>query len=332
MSRITNYVESLNKYLTKVLINTDETLKSIILNAVKRYNFIIPTITLTILNNLNKKFNHNTHGYYIACIISLLEVLYIEHDISDTYKDTIIKLINKLITDNNVSLNSNSDDKNYTIQYILAKINGEPSVELKKNNELLKEIPVKINKLINDNLEEIHQLPKFTFVKNIIHSVNYNFEDDDLKTKLKTLKIIQSKEIIDYVGNSFGIICELAVKLSYIIGNYESDHEHFKEIGKILALLLHIGHDFKFYEEDISKASIYSLNIVINIGIQRAFELFDENKSKFIELCINNDIYTKTVKEILKYLNTVIVEVIEKSNVSLTDTLSGYSSIKKKTK
>jgi len=328
MSRINSYRDNLTKNLNKILINVNPKTKDLICESLKKYNFIIPIITLSTLNIFNKKYKHDIHGYYLALIICLLEVLCLNPTISKDIEIEINNLIDDLISSNSSIIKMNIEKESDVYQYLMSKMNG-------KQKEIVnpKDFTETINKIsyeINGYKKIINNIPKFTFVRNTLHTVNYNFINEEMKTKLKNLKKIQPNEIINYVKESFCSLCRLSIVLSSLIGTDDYDLVKYEKLGKFLGLFIHLGYDFINYETDIEKATLYSDNLIINLGIQKSFELFNKSKEKLVEKCLSNNLYSSTIKDIINNISKNVNEFIERSNVSLGDTISNASSLNKK--
>jgi hypothetical protein len=63
-----------------------------------------------------------------------------------------------------------------------------------------------------------------------------------------------------------------------------------------------VAYDFHNIDHDLEIAKKSSRNIVINLGIQESFELFDTHKQKYIEKSMMLEIHTNTIKEIIDIL------------------------------
>jgi len=100
-----------------------------------------------------------------------------------------------------------------------------------------------------------------------------------------------------------------------------------EKIGSQLANLLKISTDFMNIESDLAKLSKIkiSTNIIVNYGMQEAFELFVQSKQKFIESALTLDIYTTTLQDIIKIIEEKIDAVIDQTS---PDIRSNYSSNK----
>jgi hypothetical protein len=78
-------------------------------------------------------------------------------------------------------------------------------------------------------------------------------------------------------------------------------------------------------EHDLAKLDVTGStdNHIINYGIHESYELFMNNKQKFIEECLKKDMLTDTIKEIISSIEIKVDSVIDetspdlKSNVSL---------------
>ena len=78
--------------------------------------------------------------------------------------------------------------------------------------------------------------------------------------------------------------------------------------------MIKLADDFVNIRIRYRRNDIYTKNYVVNFGFQNAFEMFIDNKQKFIEGCITIRYLYKTVKEIVDIIENQIDDIIDKSS------------------
>jgi hypothetical protein len=105
-------------------------------------------------------------------------------------------------------------------------------------------------------------------------------------------------------------------------GGDEKTLDSLDKIGTSFANMIKLADDFMNLEKDIENSETYTKNYIVNFGFQNSFEMFIDNKQKFIEGCIILDIYTNTVKEIVDLIECKVDLIIDKSS---PDMVSHYT-------
>ena len=132
------------------------------------------------------------------------------------------------------------------------------------------------------------------------------------KEKLLKIKQANRDHLMNYITKKFGSVCQVSVISGWIISCCDDKEiTNLEKLGISLGVLLKLSYDFTNLEEDLLMADDKTNNFVINYGIQESFELFIDNKSKFIEGCIILDIYTNTVKEIVDLVETNVDKFVD---------------------
>ena len=326
MSRIQKYKESLHKFIKDkscLMEDADENqqLNNFIYNKIKENDMIFSILLLTVMNNQNKKNHISMQGYYIASSIEFLNImlLLIENKsniISELGNDNYIKMYNSLFINANKSLQQNIE-----------------SIKNAYQNQPQNLVNIIINSLSTFNLthKTINQFNDFKFVltnkgcnANIISW--YLKSDDELINKFKTFKQITKESLQEYIEKKYISLCELAIILGWIIGSGDiKEINKIKKSAKYFAIMYKISKDFENLTHDIKNSDKHTSNYVLNFGLQDGYEAFLNNKEKFIEESMIEDVYTNTIKEIVDTIEANVDMIIDQTSPDLK---SSYSSKK----
>ena len=321
MSRISRYQESMSKFIKNrsYVSGLEGNMRINIYDLLKNSDNIMPIIMLTVLNSQSKKNGYSLHGYYMGCGMEMIM--------------TIIKIL-----DNKSYYNINYDDKN--IQKIISKLSSIVNICLTQNIEYIqnmfpKEKVLKIfcygSKLINAKLFDICEEDNIEVCKNIKKTdlLKYTFQNIETpEIVIGSIKQAKLEDMEKYIEKKYGSMCQIAIILGWLLGSGdEKTIGTLEKLGKYLGMMLKISYDFENMERDLCHNNKSSYNYVINYGIQNSFELFIDNKVKFVEGCMSLDIYTNTMKEILDLLEEKIDIFIDNTSPELRSqyTLSTHS-------
>jgi hypothetical protein len=328
MGRISRYQDSFRRFIkTKSCISKIDTdIQNNIFSMIEGNDNVVGILLLTTLNNQGKKTKMNVlHGYYIA---SGLELLLCAINIMDNKEEYEKKMGVNVVTD------------------ILSRVCSYVNIALLNNIESLQDNYTSANygkfikiiytlvKLLNTKIHKIFIMPTFEYEGNIIKTdaIKYKFNDmDQAKNKIKKLKKIKKEKLDIYIANTYGFVCQLAIINGWILGGGdEKIIPQLEKLGTYFGYILKTVKDFEKIENDLENAKIHShsKNTIINNGFQTSFEMFVDNKQKFIEGCIKYNIYTNTVKEIIDLLEQKMDAVIDKSSPDIKShfTLSNENS------
>jgi len=296
-----------NKSCVKII--NDSEVRGNIYKMIDRHgDYVASIILLATINIQSKKNNLKLHGYYIGCGIELLMIvakifnnkLYFE----ELYgKEMVAKIVNKIITTVNICLSQN-------IKSIQNSITKDKA--LKIIHTCMKILNTKLNYLINDeNLEVSGNMKRSDLVK-------YNFTSTGVAKSLSGLQQVKQEGLLNFVENKFGIVCQLAIILGWLLGGGDEKWiSTLEQLGTYLGYIIKISNDCLTLEEDMKEAisgiseSRKTYNLLINLGIQDSFELFINSKTKFIEGCMSLNIYTNTIKEILDLVEVQLDKMID---------------------
>ena len=324
MSRVQKYKESLQRFIKDkscLLEDTDTNNAQInthIHSKIKENDLIFPILLLTIMNNQNKKKHMSMQGYYIA---SCIEFLNISLD-SIVAKDEIIakfdnsnynKMCSNLFIFSNKSLQQNLESIKNTYQ----------TQNLNFVNVILNSFS-----LYNNTLKMINSLNDFkiTVTNKSCHTniINWYLKTDtESINKFKTLKQVSRESIQEYIEKKYVSLCELSIILGWIIGGGDiKEINKLKKSAKYFAIMYKISKDFENLSADIKNSTTYSTNYVLNYGLQDGYEVFLNNKQKFIEESMVDDLYTNTIKEIIDTIEANVDMIIDQTSPDLKSTYS----------
>jgi hypothetical protein len=203
-----------------------------------------------------------------------------------------------------------------------------------KHEEMLNKILNFINSYISNKLYEITKKYDFVTQKKVQKTdiISIKYLDKQVINKYKNLYKVEHNNLIEYVKNTYGNIGDIVFVIGWAIGGGDRKKELLKTlqtIGDRFGLLYKLCKDFEKIEQDINSSSKYNLNynlnFVVNEGVQESFILFMEIKTQLIEECLNLNIYTHTLKEVLDELEKNVDICLQSSNIDLKSTYSSFS-------
>lgn len=313
-SRISRYQESMSKFLrNKSCINDigDSNIKQNILNTITDFDYTNNILLLAVLKAQSSKNNLSMHGYYVASNCALLSL--------------IVKLM-----DNRGGKLSGSDKDNL-IREIMIRVNlalGQniESAELHYTDKSrILGIYNKCSKLLNNKLSVlISDMAKPEIIGNITRTdvITCKFSDrEKIGKALVKIPRISSSAMEKFIKEKYALVSYIAMGTGWLIGG--GDEKNLKTLEAMsinFGTMVKIAYDFTNLESDImssAETQSYSKNYLINYGFQNCFELFMENKQKFIDGCIKLSIYTNTMKEIIDYVEIQIDRIIDESSPDL---------------
>ena len=306
MSRIERYQESINKFIKSKDIFTED-----VKNNLLKRDHLCGIIFATLLNHNSKKTNFKVHGYYIVCAIDILhELIEILNSVKTIEHNKFTELLFTAI--NLINLN-------------LENIKVQP-----KQEEILNKILNFVNSYMTNKLTEITRKYEFITNKKVLKTdiLSVSYLDKTVINKYKELCKIDHNNLIEYVKNTYGNIGDIVFVIGWAMGGGERKPELMKTlqiIGDRFGLLYKLCRDFEKIEEDIKKSNKYSMNFIINEGVQESFILFMEIKTQLIEECLNLNIHTHTLKEVLDELEKNVDNCLQSSNIDMKSTYSSFS-------
>lgn len=318
----------MKKFFTKKSVVVDNPFKDTIFEINKNSDYIIPIALLTIMNGEQRKNKKSpVHGYDAAVSIEILILLMelikskrnmsaipfsMKNEIFESLKTSIIPLIN-LSVNKNIEIipyfdTASETNKIYRIcsEQINDKINKIVAATA------IVDIPVTRNTIKTSNLQ------------------NFNLLNEKIADNLCTVKILPKDFVVKYLTETYGNVCKLSLFIGWTLGCSSSDMNfNLDRLGYHFGLLYGIAQDFANLGSDLEKcvASHYSLNYIINFGLQDAFEQFNESKEKFNEGLLILKITSNTIKELIDIMEKKVNNVLEQTSPDIKRTSSSLSSV-----
>ena len=260
-------------------------------------------LLLTTMNNQNQKNKRKGSGYHVSLGLELTEVLgkmilrkslsQIGHSMPLFWGEIQASLYRDL---HSLTLQNGPYDPSTLLafpSFLLKKTGPEgylgaiyrelspPSKELLESKEEVKKelgdrVPAAVSKL----------------------SLLLQFKDQ------KSMEAHLSQKIGSLAGRAFG--------LGWMLGGGEvADLFFMEELGKHFGIFYQLAIDFKVFEKHLSRLkTYYSFNYVINFGIQEAYRLFMVEKQKVLKLCLEKDILTTTLEELIKLIQKRVDHIL----------------------
>jgi hypothetical protein len=325
MSRISRYQDSINKYMkTKsCIINLEPVMKKQMLEIIEESDYASSIVLLTVLSSQNRKNKTSLHGYYMGCGIELMMIMCKLIDNREYYlekysQEDIQKLILKLSTLVNMCLSQNVE----CIQKLVSK-----EKTLKMFHDSLKLLTEKLFNIMNTNNIKLGETIKKTDL------VKYTFKTvPKSKDKIMNLKQTDKESLMQFIKDKYISVCQSALLIGYLLGSGTENIKYLERMGEYLGIMIKISNDFKNIERDLQVSKDYTYNYVLNYGLQEAFELYMDNKTKLIEGCITCNLYSNTMKEILDVIEGQIDNILGKTKADLksqyTLSISSSNSLK----
>lgn len=197
----------------------------------------------------------------------------------------------------------------------------------KTRNNNVNEQPYLNNQIPRDNVQESTTLN----LPNVAMTTSCNINTDNtvnsasvaIANKVGKFKAVKEEEYNEYITKTFGCLCELGFTMGWIQGGGKIDDiQIIKNISKHFAMMYKISTDFECLDDALSENKEVSCNHVINYGIQKSYNIYLENKYQFIEKCINCEIYTNTMQEIVTLIDKNIVHLIDNINPDIISNMS----------
>lgn len=320
-TRLISYQKSVKNYiLNRSLISKSE-IKNLIYNQIQDDNFILPITLLTIMNGQQKKNKLKlTHGYEIASGIELLIVI---TQILQIKKKIIIKPKFELIDSTTITMLIPLINLSFMHSIELFTIHQKPETTIRLITEGYKQLNQKIYKIF----ETIKTFEIPIDIKNDKKTdlYNFHFQNPNIFEKLSQKNFLSHDFLMKYIDDIYGNLSTISVYIGWIIGGSSLDcDKYINLIGRYLGILLKLEYDFTHIEEDAQFCieNNFTLNYVINMGLQKSFELFDDSKKKLNEYLLILKITSTTIKEFIDVLDKNINFVLENSSPNLKCTSS----------
>lgn len=329
MSRIQKYRESLQRFIKDKSClfdnDSDENLNdaTFVYEKLKDNDMVFPILMLTILNNQNKKNRITMQGYYIATSIEFINtILY--------FMENKNKCINELESEERYL-------KIYTNLFINVHKSLHQNLESIKNTYNLQQqsyINIILNtlSLYNTSFQTIND-SKLSFEVKVNNKSCHNSiikwylkDNEEMIEKFKNLKQIKKESLLEYIEEKYIVLCELAISVAWVVGGGQiKENSKIKKISKHFALMYKIAKDFENLDSDIKESQGFTTNYILNYGLQQGYEVFLNNKQKFIEESMMEEIYTTTIKEIIDIIEVNVDMIIDQTSPDLKSTYSSMN-------
>ncbi|ATZ80343.1 hypothetical protein BMW23_0285 [Bodo saltans virus] len=158
---------------------------------------------------------------------------------------------------------------------------------------------------------------------------HYKFNEPSNLDKYKKLSRIENADIKKYIDDKYGTIGQCVVILSWLFGmnDNKKSFDSLLKVGSSLGTIIKLIRDFDNLENDIENTDRLCYNYVVNCGIHECFSFYDDNKLKFIEGAMTNNLYNDTMMEITQCLEKKLENCLKK--IPGLELESQYSSSKK---
>lgn len=324
MERLLKYKESIIRFIDDraCLDNIDENIKHIVMDYISKSDFILPILFLTITNNHNKKNHVIIQGYYQAISIELIYILHLIiedktniveiYDLS-TYYQLISYLTissNKLLWSGLLNIRNTSNNLYFSaLHNSISAYNQCVSYD---------------NLLSNSNLKVSDEVWQNDLEKWYIKDAEL-----ELLEEFKKFKQVTKGSYLKYISLKIGSIVNMVIHFGYTFGGSHVNHkanEKIKKISKLFTNLFVLSYDFDYIDKDMLDKNTVSTNYIINYGLQDAYELYMESKSKLIEELLLLNMYTITLEEIIEFIDYKIDSVISRTSPDLKSNYSVLTS------
>jgi hypothetical protein len=154
----------------------------------------------------------------------------------------------------------------------------------------------------------------------------YVKDNKELQVKFSQLIQLDRESFNKYHTNHYCSISEVAMIVGWILGlGTAKSVPNIKKLSKNFSFMYMIYTDLINLDNDFVSSSQYTHNYVINYGLKESFEKYMDNKQRFIEDCMINNIYTHTVREIVEYIDTCVEKVMDNTSPDIRSHYSSYA-------
>jgi hypothetical protein len=298
-------------------------IKSISYNLIQDSDWILSILLLTIMNNQNKKKHISLQGYYAAAGIEFIKTMIniidkrekIKEDYGDNNYHILIKYLQNCA---NVSIYQNLE-------------NVKDNVEASESINIL----MKVLNICNNNLTCVKLLDEYKLEVDENERPNpdlfkwYIKDDKEIGEEFKKFKKIKKESMDKYIEKKITSLTELTLCCGWLMGCGDINKlSKVKSVAKYFSILYKLSQDFESIDKDLKNSTNgITTNYVINFGLQESYELFMDNKQKFLEEVMLLDIYTSTIKEIMNYIENKVDTIIDETSPDLKSNISNIYTI-----
>ena len=157
--------------------------------------------------------------------------------------------------------------------------------------------------------------------------IKFKFKNENiLKKKYSKLKKIKEEDLFDYIENKYCNIAKMTFVIGWLLGTGDEKYIPILEkIGTNFGYILKISNDFINLERDIEYAKDISYNMIANYGIHHCFNIFFEHKTKLIKGCMELNIYSHTMKEIIDFIEKCFDKCLNNTDIELASIYSSFT-------
>lgn len=324
MSRVSKYQESIGRFMANSSClpyasgNLDPELSKLIEAFVDRSDKFVSILLLTVINNQNRKNKVNVQGYYAAAAVEFLSYLkWLEQhrkSLIGEFGEEVIEsvpyrlsssVLKSTLSNLEVSRRYISDVDRYQklMSHVLDLVCDESPLDGKKVDLETRKATTK------DNL--------YRFYLN---------KRPELQPKYLRVKLVEKGSLMRWYEDGVCRLFKVAVSLGWLLTNSnEKKMAGIEKLGRLFAIVYQIGNSFETVDEEIIAAdrdNRLSTNYIVNVGLQQAYDDYMWYKQRLITELMLNDLYTKTVKEMIEKLDDGVDGFIETTS---PDIKSSYS-------
>jgi hypothetical protein len=349
MSRLQRYKESVNRSIKK---NLFECIKNKdFINKIQETDKLISILFLTVMNSQNKKNGVYHQGYHFATLIEFMIALTELHENRNYSKQNLVHSTEVCSTTSR-SLTKQPDKvlkqiKELELSHVYKKDNLISSSCIYQDyNEIFTTLLLCTNRIIYQSftcmkiaVNSNSTMHSFSYILDLyskkisfdelLHDHKFELDGDlntniyewyfkgniKIKEQLNNLKKVKKDSLDKYINKKYGGLCESAMIIGWMAGCGDSKkNNEVKQSSKYFSIVYKLYLDFMNLEKDTMLSYNFSKNYIINIGFQKSYELFMENKHKFIESAMILDIYSSTVREILSQIENQVESVVEETS------------------
>jgi hypothetical protein len=329
MSKISKHRENIYNFITSKSCFSNIIDKEILKEFIENDMCLYPIALLSVFSTQIKK--NKAKSYHTLHVASALILMIMNVSINE----------NKKYYENKYGENNIKKIQNQATIFIFEAITQNirtmentigPDVSGKIQKKISSILHEKLLVLTEDNIKENNlKIKKSDIIK-------YKFDDKNIiENKYKKLKRIDKNELIYYIEQKYGSIGQCAFIFGWLMGMGNDNQkviDSILRIGSSFGILVKLTHDFYNLENNIklSNDNDTSYNFVINYGIHECFRLYDENKIKFLEGCMINEIYSSSIKELMEKIDKTYDKCLKNTELELQSQYSSFVSEKDKEK
>jgi len=276
------YLSNINKIIANIQVNKE------LFNEINN-NYLFSLILLVFNKSLKKKIHNKLHDYTLILNINILfNLININNNFNYfTSKYTTKHIINYIID---------------IVQTIYNNINKSINVNVIDDKNKLKiydKLCVQLNSYLTNYFKISDLNCALTSKKHEL--MNYNFINPESLLIFKKIKCIDINDIDCLIKDKYANVIIFAFDLLKYINNKDIKTN---ELCYHLSYILKIYNDVNNIEKDLSLNKTESYNIIHCLGIKATYSLFVEHKTKFIEQCLEQKLYSSYLNIIIDYIST----------------------------